>query len=134
MRVQVRHIPMVHVVHADGRGWQFDANDEFHMELWGNHARIRPAGEMYATFHDGDEYCWAPVRICACRCPISEGPVMVLFTHTNPVRGPEQVNRTLCITMLWGQGVISLTDSHHGLAWGAVPSVQWVCGCCASSS
>ena len=45
-----------------GRGWQFDANDEFHMELWGNHARIRPAGEMYATFHDGDEYCWAPVR------------------------------------------------------------------------
>jgi hypothetical protein len=57
---------MVHVVHATGRGWQFSANDEFAMELWGNHARIRPAGELFVKFDDGDEYCWCPVRALDC--------------------------------------------------------------------
>ena len=59
---QVRHVPMVHVMHTEGRGWGFDANDEFHMELWGNHAIIRPVGELFVQFHDGDEYCWSTVR------------------------------------------------------------------------
>lgn len=53
---------MVHVMHCEGRGWQFEANDEFHMELWGNHAIIRPVGELYVKFSDGDEYCWSTVR------------------------------------------------------------------------
>lgn len=53
---------MVHVFHADGRGWEFNANDEFRMELWGNHARLCPDGELYLKFHDGDEYCWSTVR------------------------------------------------------------------------
>lgn len=53
---------MVHVMHTEGRGWGFDANDEFSMELWGNHAIIRPVGELFVKFHDGDEYCWSTVR------------------------------------------------------------------------
>ena len=53
---------MVHVMHCEGRGWQFDANDEFSMELWGNHAIIRPVGELFVKFIDGDEYCWSTVR------------------------------------------------------------------------
>ncbi|CAL8466530.1 g6066 [Coccomyxa elongata] len=58
---KVRHVPMVHVMHTEGRGWGFDANDEFSMELWGNHAIIRPVGELFVKFHDGDEYCWSTV-------------------------------------------------------------------------
>ena len=59
---QLRHVPMVHVMHCEGRGWHFDANDEFHMELWGNHAIIRPVGELFVHFSDGDEYCWSTAR------------------------------------------------------------------------
>lgn len=66
--VQIRHVPMVHVMHCEGRGWQFDANDEFSMELWGNHAIIRPVGELFVKFIDGDEYCWSTVR-----APSSQG-------------------------------------------------------------
>ncbi|KAK9916982.1 hypothetical protein WJX75_009487 [Coccomyxa subellipsoidea] len=58
---KIRHVPMVHVMHCEGRGWQFDANDEFSMELWGNHAIIRPVGELFVKFIDGDEYCWSTV-------------------------------------------------------------------------
>ena len=97
--MQVRHIPMVVVVHADGRGWQFDANDEFHMELWGNHARIRPAGEMYATFHDGDEYCWAPVR--AHRHPAAQ------TLAPAPPAWPPRMFRPPC-TQLYARGGLSM--------------------------
>ena len=64
--MQIRHIPMVHVMHCQGRGWQFSGNDEFYMHLRGNHAQIRPVGELYVRFHDGDEYVWSTVRISAC--------------------------------------------------------------------
>ncbi|CAL5227045.1 g9943 [Coccomyxa viridis] len=56
---KLRHIPMVHVMHCDGRGWQFSGNDEFYMHLRGNYALIRPVGELYVRFHDGDEYVWS---------------------------------------------------------------------------
>lgn len=52
---------MVHVMHCDGRGWQFSGNDEFYMHLRGNYALIRPVGELYVRFHDGDEYVWSTV-------------------------------------------------------------------------
>lgn len=59
--VQIRHIPMVHVMHCEGRGWHFSGNDEFYMHLRGNYALIRPVGELYVQFHDGDEYIWTTV-------------------------------------------------------------------------
>jgi hypothetical protein len=52
---------MKFAMHVDGPGWQFDGNDVFAMELWGNHAIIKPVGELYIKFHDGDEYCWSTV-------------------------------------------------------------------------
>lgn len=64
--MQIRHIPMVHVMHCEGRGWQFSGNDEFYMHLRGNHAQIRPVGELHVRFHDGDEYVWSTVRILSC--------------------------------------------------------------------
>lgn len=32
------------------------------MSLWGNHAIIKPHGELYVKFHDGDEYVWNTVH------------------------------------------------------------------------
>ena len=52
---------MVHVMHCEGRGWDFSGNDEFYMHLRGNHAQIRPVGELSVKFHDGDEYVWSTV-------------------------------------------------------------------------
>ena len=52
---------MVHVMHCEGRGWEFSGNDEFYMHLRGNHAQIRPVGELSVKFHDGDEYVWSTV-------------------------------------------------------------------------
>lgn len=61
--MQLRHIPMVHVMHCEGRGWDFSGNDEFYMHLRGNHAQIRPVGELSVKFHDGDEYVWSTVSL-----------------------------------------------------------------------
>ena len=61
--VQLRHIPMVHVMQCEGRGWEFSGNDEFYMHLRGNYALIRPVGELYVRFHDGDEYVWSTVGV-----------------------------------------------------------------------
>ena len=54
---------MVHVMHCEGRGWEFSGNDEFYMHLRGNHAQIRPVGELSVKFHDGDEYVWSTVSL-----------------------------------------------------------------------
>ena len=61
--MQLRHIPMVHVMHCEGRGWDFSGNDEFYMHLRGNHAQIRPVGELSVKFHDNDEFVWSTVSL-----------------------------------------------------------------------
>ena len=68
---------MVHVMVAEGRGWNFQGNDVMHMELWGNHVWFRPTGELYVKFDDGDEYCWSTVRgaTVGSRNPVPRCPV-----------------------------------------------------------
>ncbi len=61
--LQCGHIPVMHTMHAEGPGWEFDGNDIFKMDLWGNYAVIKPHGELYVKFHDGDEYVWSTVRL-----------------------------------------------------------------------
>lgn len=68
--VQVRHIPITVAVHVEGRGWDYEANDWFHMALRPpNSALFRPVGEFSVKFHDGDEYVWNSVSHIRCQIP-----------------------------------------------------------------
>ncbi|KAK9916859.1 hypothetical protein WJX75_008061 [Coccomyxa subellipsoidea] len=61
---KVCHIPITVAVHIEGRGWDYNANDWFHMSLRPNSAFFRPVGEFCLKFHDGDEYAWTGVNAC----------------------------------------------------------------------
>ena len=57
---------MTHAMHVDGRRWQMDAWDEFHIELWFGYAILRPIADIRLTFADGEQYSWNQVHLISC--------------------------------------------------------------------
>ena len=60
--VQVQDVPTtINHVHAEGRRWVFDLEDELHTRFTGTAIELAPRVLMQAAFHDGDVYQWHKV-------------------------------------------------------------------------
>ena len=62
--MQVQHEPTtINHVHADGRGWTFNLEDELHTRFTGTSIDLMPIVLIRVAFADGDAYTWHKARL-----------------------------------------------------------------------
>ncbi|KAK9839445.1 hypothetical protein WJX81_002493 [Elliptochloris bilobata] len=107
----VTRVPPVCAIHAEGRGWRFDAENEPHVWFWGASIDLNMNFVLQVTFDDGDQFIYTKVKA-------SIGNIIMgkpIVNHTGTFRVENKGNGLAAVMELVKPPLLSMSSKKRSL-------------------